>query len=72
MRIEDEDNNIAPSKIRRQDDVSLPSKLLSLNDINVKIRYKVGDEVEKDTLCDITYMLSAMICIIETIYKAYH
>ena len=72
MRIEDEDNNIAPSKIRRQDDVNLPSEFLLLDYVNVKVRYRVGDEVEEDASCDSNYILSAVNHLGEAIRKAYH
>ena len=56
VRIEDVDANISTLKIRRNDESNLPSDFILLNDINVKVRYKVGDEVEEDCSCDSMYM----------------
>ena len=72
VRIEDVDDNISTLKIRRHDQSSLPNKLILLNDINVKVRYKVGDEVEEDASCDSDYMLSAMNRVGAAIRHAYH
>ena len=59
-------------KIRRHIQSNLPSDFILLTDINVKVRYKVGDEVEEDTSCDSEYMLAAMTRVGIAIRAAYH
>ena len=59
-------------KIRRHDKSTLPSEFILLNDINVKVRYKIGDGVEKDTSCNSKYMLSAMTQVGTAIRSSYH
>lgn len=71
IRIDNEDDNVASLKIKRQDDLTSPSKLLLLNNINVNIWYKIGDEIEVDASCDSGYMLSAMNRVGEAIRKSY-
>ena len=71
VRIEDGDD-ISSLKIRRNFRSNLPSELLLLSDINVKVRYQVGDEVEEDCSCDSEYMLLAMHRVGAAIRKAYH
>ena len=72
VRIEDADENIGSLKIRRQDQSNLPSEFILLNDINVKVRYRFGDEVEEDASCDSEYMLSAMNRVGAAIRNSYH
>ena len=72
VRIEDVDTNISRLKIRRHEQSNLPSDFILLKDINVKVRYKLGDEVEEDTSCDSEYMLSAMTRVGEAIRASYH
>ena len=60
IRIEDTDGNMSTINIRRHDKSTLPSEFILLNDINVKLRYKIGDEVEEDESYNSKYMLSAM------------
>ena len=59
VRIEDGDN-ISLLKIRRNDGLNLPSELLLLSDISVKVRYQVGDKEEEDCSCDSKYILTAI------------
>lgn len=72
MRVEDDDGNISTLKIRRHNNSNLPSELLLLIDINVRVRNKIGDEVEEDASCDSEYMLSAMNRVGAAIRKSYH
>ena len=67
-----DDDNIEQLKIRRNDASNLPREPLQLNDVQVKCRYKIGDEVEEDASCDSEYMLSAMNCVGAAIYESYH
>ena len=72
VRIEETDGNISTMKIRRHDESTLPSEFILLNDINVKVRYKIGDEVEEDASCDSGYMLSVMTRVGTAIRSSYH
>ena len=73
VRIEDVDANISTLKIRRNDESNLPSDFILLtDDINVKVRYKVGDEGEEDESCDSEFMLSVMTRVGAAIRASYH
>jgi hypothetical protein len=54
----DNDINIFAVYFRMNTDKDVPSIPLSLNDLHLKIRYKMGDIVQKECTCDSTYMLS--------------
>ena len=56
----DKDVNVFGVLFRINADKDVPSIPLSLSDLHLKIRYQVGDIVEKECTCDSTYMLSAM------------
>ena len=56
----DYNDNIFDIKFRTNEDKDVPETPLTLNAINLRVRYHIGDEVEKDCSCDSTYMLSAM------------
>ena len=43
VRIDDDDRNISTLKIRRNDESNLPSDFILLSNINVKVRYNIGD-----------------------------
>ena len=58
--------------IRRHDDTNLPSSLLLLDDIIVKVRYIIGVEIEENASCDSTYMLGAMDRVGQAIHKGYY
>ena len=58
--------------IREEDDPVEPSRPLTLNDLNVKVRHQIGDTVETDVNCDSQYMLAAMDRVGAAIRAAYH
>lgn len=45
---------------------------MTLNDIKVHIRYKLGDEIDDDASCDSEFMIPAMDRVGQAIRKAYH
>jgi len=53
-------------------DKDLPECKLSIHDITLKVRYIVGDEIEKDCSCDSKYMLSAMERVGTAMRQKYH
>lgn len=50
----------------------MTSAELIIDDLIVKVRNTIGDEVEEDCSCDSTYMLSAMDCVGAVIRKSYY
>ena len=56
----DNDVNIFEILFRTDAEKDLPESQLSINDVILKVRYILGDEIEKDCSCDSKYMLSAM------------
>lgn len=49
-RIEYDSSYLDDYKIRRHDNKNLTSCIININDIVVKVRLQIGDEVEEDTL----------------------
>ena len=58
--------------IRTHNDPAMPSRALTLRDLEMKVRYRDGDTIETDCNCDSTYMLKAMDRAGESIRAAYH
>jgi hypothetical protein len=54
------DTDFIPSKTRRTDPTSANRVPVKLEDINLQVRYKEGDEIEEDVSCDSEFMLSIM------------
>ena len=71
VRIEDDGETINKLRIRKNDDSNLPNSLLHLDDINVKVRHIVGDEIEEDASCDSKYMIQAMDRVGKAIRRSY-
>lgn len=72
MRVEEDDGNISSLKMRKHDNLHLPSELLVLENVNITIRNKIGDEMDDEASYDSEYILSAMHCVCPTIWKSYH
>lgn len=70
--IEDDDIHLNTKSIRRHKDIFLPSSALSIENLDVKVCNMIGDEVEEDSSCDSTYMLSVMDRVGTTIRLSYH
>lgn len=71
VKIEDDDL-IATLKVRTHNDNNLPSELLTLDDINGKVRNNVEDEFEVAVTCYTEYMLTAMHHVGTAIRKSYY
>ena len=70
--IEDDGKNINTKKVRKNDDPNLPAVDIIIEDIKLKVRQKLGDEVEDDASCDSEFMLSAMDRVGVAIREKYH
>ena len=70
--IEDDGKNINTKKVRKNDDPNLPAVDILIEDIELKVRQKLGDEVEEDASCDSEFMLSAMDRVGVAIQEKYH
>ena len=71
VRIEDDGSMLDKYKIRRHGNKKLPSCIININDISVKVRSQVGDVVEADASCDSAFMVPAMDRVGKSIQKAY-
>ena len=71
VRIGDDGETIDKLRIRKNDDSNLPNSLLHLDDINVKVRNIIGDEIEEDASCDSKYMIQAMGRVGQAIHRSY-
>ena len=68
-----EDDDIISSKtIRTEDDENLPARMLSINDVCIRVRNRIGDEVEDDVTCNSEYMIDAMKRVGKAIRTSYH
>ena len=71
VRIDDDGETVSILRIRRNDDSNSPDSLLKLEDITVKVRQIIGDEIEEDASCDSKYMIGAMDRVGKAIRKSY-
>lgn len=53
--------NIFEEEIKCDRDKNLPKVNLTINDINLRVRYRVGDAVPRDASCSSEHMTGAMI-----------
>ena len=58
--------------IRVNDDPDIPGRPLTLQDLDMKVRYRDGDTIEVDCNCDSAYMLTAMDRVGQSIRASYH
>lgn len=56
----------------KTNDTALPSSKLSVLDITVNAKNKIGDWVEEDCRCDSTYMLGVIYCVGAVIMQSYY
>ena len=68
----DDDVTYEDCDIRTETDKSVPTRKVTIQDVNVQVRNRVGDEVQEDCTCDSEYMLTAMKDVGESIRSAYH
>ena len=72
MIIKDDEHVINMIQRRVQNDPDLPKVSIAIEDIILKVRMKLGDEVEEDASCDSAFMLIAMRRVGAAIRRAYH
>ena len=60
MIIKDDEHMINMTQRRVRNDPDLPKVTIAIEDINLKVRMKLGDEVEEYASCDSAFMLIAM------------
>ena len=58
--IQDDGRTLKSCKIRKNDDSNIPPINIVIDDIEIKVRQQLGDEVEEDASCDSNFMLTAM------------
>ena len=58
--IEDDSSMTNTYKIQKNGCSNIPSINIFIDDIELKVRQKLGDKVEEDALCNSEYMLAAM------------
>ena len=68
-----EDDTIYKNKtMRTHDDRAILPRHVTISDISIQVRNKVGDEVQDDCTCNSEYMIGAMKRVGESIRRAYH
>ena len=70
--IEDDGRTLESCKIRKNDDSNIPAGTIIIDDIELKVRQQIGDEVEEDASCDSEFMLTAMNRVGKAIWDKYH
>lgn len=58
--MEESNEELNGMKARQTDNSNLPSSNLLVNDVNIKIRYQIGDEIEDGVSCNSVFVISAM------------
>ena len=71
MSISEGNEMLLDGIIRRDNNPAIAGKELTLDNLQVKVRYRRGDMIETDFNCDSAYMLTAMYRVDKAIHSAY-
>ena len=64
--------DIFEEEIRVDRGKTLPKVNVTINDAQIRLRYRAGDNVERDILCESEYLMGAMTCVGKALQRAYH